>query len=157
IIPAAEDSGPAIGAAYYGLWQLTQKNSRRRLLHDAVGKEYSEHQVREAIAETPAVEVVDSSDVISDAVGLLIDGKILAWFQGKSELGPRALGQRSIICDPRRPDGKDVLNKRVKHREAFRPFAPAILLEEAANWFDLDGARPESEFMLRVCMFKEDR
>jgi carbamoyltransferase len=157
IIPSAEDSGPAIGAAYHGLWQLTGKNTRRRLLHDAVGKEYSKAAIFEAIRETPAVELVDSSDVVADAADLLIDGKILGWFQGRSELGPRALGQRSIICDPRRADGKEVLNKRVKHREAFRPFAPVVLLDEAENWFELDGVRPESEFMLRVCQFKEDK
>ena len=157
VMPAAEDSGPAVGAAYYGLWQLTRKNGRRRLLHDAVGRIYSRSAIEHAIAETPAVEVVESKDVISDAANLVIDGKIVGWFQGRSELGPRALGQRSILCDPRRPDGKEVLNSRVKHREAFRPFAPVILLEEAPEWFELDGINPESAFMLRICLFKEER
>jgi carbamoyltransferase len=154
---AAEDSGPAIGAAYYGLWQLTKKNTRRRLLHDAVGRQYPPSAITQAIAETPAVEVTPSRDVISDAVDLLTQGKIVGWFQGRSELGPRALGQRSILCDPRRPDGKEVLNLRVKHREAFRPFAPVILLEEARDWFEMDGVSPDSGFMLRVCPFKKDK
>jgi carbamoyltransferase len=154
---AAEDSGPAIGAAYYGLWQLTQKNTRRRLLHDAVGRQYPPSAIAQAIAETPATEVIPSRDAISDAVDLLTQGKIVGWFQGRSELGPRALGQRSILCDPRRPDGKEVLNLRVKHREAFRPFAPVILLEEARDWFEMDGVSPDSGFMLRVCPFKEDK
>jgi carbamoyltransferase len=154
---AAEDSGPAIGAAYYGLWQLTKKNTRRRLLHDAVGRQYPPSAISQAIAETPAAEVIHSTDVISDTVDLLVDGKIVGWFQGRSELGPRALGQRSILCDPRRPDGKEVLNLRVKHREAFRPFAPVIPLEEARDWFELDGVSPDSGFMLRVCKFKEDK
>jgi carbamoyltransferase len=157
IIPAAEDSGPAIGAAYYGLWQLSQKNTRKRLLHDAVGREYTPSAARQAVAETPAVESIESRDAISDAADLLVDGKILGWFQGRSELGPRALGQRSIICDPRRPDGKEVLNSRVKHREAFRPFAPVVLLEKVREWFELDGINPESAYMLRICMFKEDK
>lgn len=157
IKPAAEDSGPAIGAAYYGLWQLTRKNTRRRLLHDAVGRQYTPSAISTAIAETPATEIIQSTDVISDTVDLLTAGKIVGWFQGRSELGPRALGQRSILCDPRRPDGKEVLNLRVKHREAFRPFAPVIPLEEAANWFEMDGVSPDSGFMLRVCMFKEDK
>ena len=157
VMPAAEDSGPAIGAAYYGLWQLTKKNGRRRLLHDAVGRTYPLSAIEQAIAETPAVEIVKSTDVISDAANLVIDGKIVGWFQGRSELGPRALGQRSILCDPRRSDGKEVLNSRVKHREAFRPFAPVILLEEAPEWFELDGINPESAFMLRICMFKEEK
>lgn len=157
VMPAAEDSGPAIGASYYGLWQLTKKNGRRRLLHDAVGRIYSPSAIEHAISETPAVEMVQSTDVISDAASLVIDGKIVGWFQGRSELGPRALGQRSILCDPRRTDGKEVLNSRVKHREAFRPFAPVILLEEAPEWFELDGINPESAFMLRICMFKEEK
>lgn len=157
IIPAAEDSGAAIGAAYYGLWQLTQKNTRRKLLHDAVGRPYSRSAARQAIAETPAVEVVESSDHIAAAADILVDGKILGWFQGRSELGPRALGQRSILCDPRRPDGKEVLNSRVKHREAFRPFAPVVLLEKVRDWFQLDGINPESAHMLRICLFKEEK
>jgi carbamoyltransferase len=157
VMPAAEDSGPAIGAAYYGLWQLSKRNGHRRMLHDAVGRPYSSSAIKQAIAETPAVELVESQDVISDAASLLTDGKILGWFQGRSELGPRALGQRSILCDPRRPDGKEVLNSRVKHREAFRPFAPVVLLEEAPEWFELEGINPESAFMLRICMFKEEK
>lgn len=157
VMPAAEDSGPAIGAAYYGLWQLSKKNGRRKLIHDAVGRSYSPASIKQAIAETPAVELVESKDAIADAAELLIEGKILGWFQGRSELGPRALGQRSILCDPRRPDGKEVLNSRVKHREAFRPFAPVVLLDQAPEWFELEGINPESAFMLRICMFKEEK
>lgn len=157
IIPAAEDSGPAIGAAYYGAWQLTRKNSLRKLVHDAVGRQYSTSDIMSAIADTPAVEIVPSTDILTETVELLCQGKNLGWFQGKSELGPRALGQRSIICDPRRADSKDILNKKVKRREAFRPFAPVALLEEAPHWFELDGVSPESPFMLRVAKFKESK
>jgi carbamoyltransferase len=74
-------------------------------------------------------------------------------FFGGAELGPRALGQRSIVCDPRRPAAKDILNRRVKYREPFRPFAPAVLLEAAPAWLDLQGVDPASPFMLRVCRF----
>src|SRR3712207_7901764 len=84
-----------------------------------------------------------SDDTVAEAVERLRAGKIVGWFDGRSELGPRALGQRSILCDPRRPDGKEVLNRRVKRREAFRPFAPAVLLEEVENWFELEGSRSE--------------
>jgi carbamoyltransferase len=157
IIAAAEDSGAAIGAAYYGLWKLTGENSRRKLVHDAVGREYQPSSVDEAISETVGVEVVRSADLVSETVDLLTNGKIVGWFQGRSELGPRALGQRSILCDPRRPDAKLILNSRVKHREAFRPFAPAVLLEEAGNWFEAYGRDIESPFMLRVWKFKEDK
>ncbi|HEY9285196.1 MAG TPA: carbamoyltransferase C-terminal domain-containing protein, partial [Pyrinomonadaceae bacterium] len=156
-MPAAEDSGTAIGAAYYGLWRLTKNNSRRKLIHDAVGRRYSQDEVARAVTNTQAVQPLESPDPIATTVELLCRGHIIGWFEGRSEIGPRALGQRSILCDPRRPDGKEVLNLRVKHREAFRPFAPVVLLEEAANWFDLDGQTPESPFMLRVCKFREDR
>lgn len=157
IIPAAEDSGTAVGAAYYGLWQLTHHNSRRRLVHDALGRRYSPSVVASSIDQASNVKVAHSTSVISDTVDLLLDGKIVGWFDGGSELGPRALGQRSILCDPRRSDAKDVLNRRVKMREAFRPFAPVILLEEAHNWFELDETTPDSPFMLRVCKVKADR
>lgn len=157
IIPAAEDSGAAVGAAYYGLWHLTGHNSRRRLPHDAFGRSYSEADLSDALNQISKVRTVESTDVISDAVELLCDGKIIGWFDGGSELGPRALGQRSILCDPRRPDGKEILNRRVKMREAFRPFAPAVLLEEAPNWFEFAGTSPESPFMLRVCEVKSQK
>jgi len=150
IMPAAEDSGTSIGAAYYGLWQLTQHNSQRAILHDAPGRSYSLADVSAAVDARDDVHVVYPTDVLSDAVELLCDGKIIGWFDGGSELGPRALGQRSILCDPRRPDAKETLNRRVKMREAFRPFAPAVLLDEAANWFDFGDTTPESPFMLRV-------
>ena len=157
IMPAAEDSGTAIGAAYHGLWQLTRKNTRRKLVSDAVGRDYSSTEVSNAIDQTIGVRRVESTSIISDTVDLLCQGHIIGWFQGRSELGPRALGQRSILCDPRRPDGKEILNRRVKHREAFRPFAPVVLHEEAPNWFELEGKDPESLFMLRICKFKEDK
>jgi carbamoyltransferase len=156
IMPAAEDSGTAIGAAYHGLWQLTRHNSQRRILHDAPGRTYSPADVA-AVLDQAGVEVVSSSNVISDAVELLCDGKIIGWFDGGSELGPRALGQRSILCDPRRSDAKETLNRRVKMREGFRPFAPAVLLEEAANWFEFGDTTPESPFMLRVCEVSRER
>lgn len=156
ITPAAEDSGTAVGAAYYGLWELTGQNTRRKLLHDAAGRTYSRASISSAVEQTKGVRSVKSADVIAETIELLCAGMIVGWFDGRSELGPRALGQRSILCDPRRPDGKAVLNNRVKKREAFRPFAPAILLEEAANWFESD-AEIDSPFMLRVCEFRRDK
>jgi carbamoyltransferase len=157
IFPAAEDSGTAIGAAYYGLWRLTKTNTRKRLIHDAVGPAYSVQDIQSAIEDTPAVEKIKCEDLVSKTVDLLCEGKIIGWLEGRSELGPRALGQRSLFCDPRRADAKDVLNSRVKHRESFRPFAPVVLKETVRDWFDLDGASPDSPFMLRICKFKEDK
>ena len=157
IIPAAEDSGTAIGAAYYGLWQLTRHNSQRRMLSDAFGRTYSPMAVSSVLNETANISAVSSKNVIADTVELLCDGKVVGWFDGGSELGPRALGQRSILCDPRRSDAKEILNKRVKMRESFRPFAPAVLLEEAANWFEFGNSTTDSPFMLRVCKVRPER
>lgn len=157
IIPAAEDSGCAIGAAYYGLWQLTGQNEKRRLRHDAVGRPYSKEEIAQGIDRTPGIVAVEPADPIAEAVDLLCAGKIIGWFEGRSELGPRALGQRSILCDPRAPDAKAVLNSRVKHREEFRPFAPVIPLREAGNWFEMDGFDLASPFMLRICRFREEK
>jgi len=157
VIPAAEDSGPAIGAAYHGLWHLTGTNSPRELERDGFGKTYDASEVSAAIDRTPSVVTRQTTDAVTIAADLLVEGKIIGWFTGPSELGPRALGQRSILCDPRQSDAKEILNARVKHREAFRPFAPVILLEEVENWFDVDGVDPRSPFMLRVMSFREDK
>jgi carbamoyltransferase len=157
ITPAAEDSGAAIGAAYYALWKISGQNTRRKMTHDACGQPYSTQSISEAVRNTSGIRSIRSSDPISDAVDLLCEGKIIGWFDGRSEIGPRALGQRSILCDPRRAALKDVLNRKVKKRETFRPFAPAILREEAANWFEFDDTPPDSPFMLRVCNFKPEK
>ncbi|MDH3905550.1 MAG: carbamoyltransferase [Gammaproteobacteria bacterium] len=155
VIPAAEDSGPAIGAAYHGLWHLTGEYTPQAYERDAFGAVYGDREIEAAIASTPAIETRETANCVRDAADLLVDGRIIAWFSGPSELGPRALGQRSILCDPRQPDAKEKLNARVKHREGFRPFAPVIPLEETANWFDVAGVEPASPFMLRVMAFKD--
>lgn len=150
--PAAEDSGVAVGAAYYGLWQLTRENRRRRLSHDAFGRAYSADEVAHALRSCPAVVFESSENTVDRAVDLLCQGKIIGWFQGRSELGPRALGQRSILCDPRSPSAKEQLNARVKHREGFRPFAPSVLEGELGHWFE-PTLEDHSPFMLRVLRF----
>lgn len=155
IMPAAEDSGTAIGAAYYGLWQLTGSNSHQRLRHDAVGRHYGISEVAHAVGQCPAVSSTQPPDLVDRTVDLLCDGKIIGWFQGRSELGPRALGQRSIVCDPRIPTMKDVLNSRVKFREEFRPFAPVVPLEHFESYFDTTFP-VESPFMLRVVPFRKE-
>lgn len=158
IPPAAEDSGVAMGAAYFGLWHLTGRNTRRALRKDAVGRVYSRDEIDRAIQATPGVKVTKcgAEEVLDETVARLCDGDFGGWFQGASELGPRALGGRSIVADPRRPDAKDQLNGRVKHREAFQPFAPAILEDQADEWFELGGASASSPFMLRVWPFKPE-
>ena len=155
IFPASEDSGLAVGAAFHGLWKIAPKHRGRRLTSDSMGRTYATSEIRRAVAEIPYVEVVDCEDPLDMAVESLIAQKVLGWFQGRSELGPRALGQRSILADPRSAEMKEHLNDRVKHRESFRPFAPVILREEVPNWFEVDSAEPDSPFMLRVLHFQE--
>ena len=156
IMPAAEDSGGAIGAAYHGMWTLTGENTRKHLRKDSAGREYSRSEIFGAVARTPCVELLESDKTTLDTVvDALRDGAVVGWFQGGSELGPRALGQRSILCDPRRANAKDYLNAHVKHRESFRPFAAVVLREEMQNWFESIAADVDSPFMLRVFRFKE--
>ncbi|MDH3669424.1 MAG: hypothetical protein OEN23_21115, partial [Paracoccaceae bacterium] len=144
-------------AAYHGLWHLTGRYSPQATERDGYGATYDAGEISAAIDRTPSMVTQETSDTVSVATDLLADGQIIAWFEGPSELGPRALGQRSILCDPRQSDAKEKLNARVKHREAFRPFAPVILLEEVENWFDVDGVDPSSPFMLRVMNFRQDK
>ncbi len=157
ILPAAEDSGTAIGAAYLGAWRLTGENRLRTYRSDALGRPYSDQEITAAIQSTPEVREIEVRNLEDEVVELLCEGRTVGWFQGRSEFGPRALGQRSILCDPRDPGAKDRLNSRVKFREAFRPFAPVVLLEEAPAWFDLDGVDPYSPFMLRVCSVRPEQ
>lgn len=88
---------------------------------------------------------------------MVADGNIVGWFQGRMEFGPRALGNRSLLADPRRPDTRAILNRRVKHREDFRPFAPSVLAEHAEDWFDMGPPSPSQEFMLFACPTRPGR
>jgi carbamoyltransferase len=157
IIPAAEDSGTAIGAALFADWQLNGRNRYIHLRRDSLGRSYTSATIINAVESTPFLVKQKPKSSVEAAVDLLCDGKIIGWFSGGCELGPRALGQRSILCDARRPDAKDILNSRVKYREDFRPFAPVVLANHATEWFDLDGVEAESPFMLRVVPVREDK
>lgn len=146
--PAAGDNGLAVGAAYYG-WLVTL--GRERVVHDGstcFGRTYPSASIERALEwldESVAVERV--SDPVERAASLLAAGKVVAWFQGGSEFGPRALGHRSILADPRRAKVRDHINARIKRREDFRPFAPAVLAEEASTYFECET---ESPYMLLV-------
>lgn len=157
IIPAAEDSGTAIGAALFGSWQLTGRNARIRLKRDSLGRTYNSDVVRDAAENTPNIVSRYSTNTVEATVDLLCAGNTVGWFRGGSELGPRALGHRSILCDPRKPDAKDILNLQVKYREDFRPFAPVVLAEHVREWFDADGVPVDSPFMLRVMPVRPDK
>lgn len=157
IMPAAEDSGTAIGAAYYGLWHLCGYRTAPAQELDDSGRKYSGTDIAAVLDRTPGIQVSQPTDLIEEVADLLAQGKIVGWFQGGSELGPRSLGQRSILCDPRKPDMKDILNSRVKFRENFRPFAPMIRQEDVCDWFDVDPVSAYSPFMLRVMPFIESK
>jgi carbamoyltransferase len=99
-------------------------------------------------------EMTDEAALCHDTAAAIADGKVVGWFQGRMEWGPRALGNRSIVCDPRRPDMKKILNAKIKRRESFRPFAPSVLEEAVFQWFEEDDAVP---FMMQVFQIKEKK
>lgn len=148
IQPAAGDNGIAIGAAYYGWLKILDKE-RSHVINDAFfGRDYPSLATRELTSDMPyrlEIKVKHSDDICAETARLLSEGNVFGWFQGRSEFGPRALGNRSILADPRKPEMKDILNKRVKHRQAFRPFAPIVVAERASEIFE---GEEESPFML---------
>jgi carbamoyltransferase len=153
--PAACDTGIAMGCALHGAHILNDEPPKKYRFKNAyTGRCYSEEQILAVLKSTANIKFSKEEDVAKKAAKLLSDGKILGWFEGRSEIGPRALGHRSIICDPAKPDMKDILNARVKHREAFRPFAPSILKEYASDYFELTC---ESPYMLLIAEVKEDK
>jgi carbamoyltransferase len=157
LYPAADDGGCAVGAAYWALWQMTGENVCRRMTADRGGRDYTKAEIIKAADAVGGVRLMPTADPVAEASARLLDGQIIGWFVDRSEFGPRALGQRSIVCDPRGATAKDELNARIKKREDFRPFAPAILQEVAADWFDLACGNDDSPFMMRVSPFKAAR
>lgn len=164
IQPAAGDNGTSIGAA---LWVLQQKLAQPRrfvMRHAYTGPQWGEAACAaalEAAQKDPAapqfsVEKMSEAECVAFAASDLAEGAVLGWYQGRMEFGPRALGHRSILADPRRPEMKDVLNRRIKHREPFRPFAPSVLEEEAAAWFERGAPSPSMLLLDRVRIEKRD-
>lgn len=152
--PAAGDSGAAVGAALF-VYHQTLGNDRRFVMEHAYwGADLAADAIRDAAAASGLsyVECPAEDDVIGRAVDLLVDGKVIGWSQGPFEWGPRALGNRSILADPRRGDMKEIVNTKIKFREPYRPFAPSVLVERAADLFDMtDPARQyPARFMLVV-------
>lgn len=153
IQPAAADDGTAVGAAFY-VWNQLEKGPRSFVMeHANWGPEFSESQIDEAL-KSAGLTAETSAAPESDAAKALADGKIVGWFQGRMEFGPRALGNRSILADPRKPDMKKILNDRVKHREPFRPFAPSVLQEKTGDYFEKNYPSP---FMLLVYGARKDK
>jgi len=158
--PAAGDAGGAIGAAFAAYHiefghAREPNNALDGMAGAYLGPAYDANGIADRLAAVGAhFEIVDDDELYERTVGALIGEKAVGWFQGRMEFGPRALGNRSILADPRSPTMQRALNLRVKYRESFRPFAPAVLAEDVNAWFDHDVASP---YMLFVADVREDR
>ena len=146
--PAAGDAGGALGAALcaYHLFQHGPRHvngSDDAMQGSFLGPAFSQGEIEKRLARVGArFRVLDEDELIDAAAQALAEGRAVGWFQGRMEFGPRALGARSILGDARSPTMQSVLNLKVKHRESFRPFAPSVLREDVAQWFELDGDSP---------------
>jgi carbamoyltransferase len=159
---AAGDAGGAIGAAF-AVWHKLGGKRSFVMDHAYWGPAFSAAEVAQLIADQQsqiadagcAIEKIpDESELCRRTASDIASGKVVGWFQGRMEWGPRALGNRSIVCDPRRADMKAVLNAKIKRRESFRPFAPSVLEEAVAEWFEEDDAVP---FMMQVFQIREEK
>jgi carbamoyltransferase len=146
--PAAGDGGLAVGAAFFVWHQILGKPRSFVMDHAYWGPGYTRDETCRAIDRNGLrqngwrVDELAEDNLIERTARIVADGKILGWFQGRAEWGPRALGNRSIVADPRRPEMKEILNQRIKHREIFRPFAPSILSESTGEWFEKSHPSP---------------
>ncbi len=160
---AAGDAGGAIGAAYWVWNQELQKPRAFVMDHAYWGPQYGDGEIDHAVslrradldeAKCRIERVRDERELCRRTAEHITKGNVVGWFQGRMEWGPRALGNRSIVCDPRRADMKDILNHKIKRRESFRPFAPSILREAVGEWFETDYDVP---FMLQVYQIREEK
>ena len=159
IPPSPGDAGSAIGCAQY-LYYSQKKNNRiiqsesDRIKNNIyVGPEFSNDQIKSFLEKNKIKhEFLETITLLDNTATLILEGKIVGWYQGRMEWGPRALGNRSILADPRNPEMKDILNEKIKHRELFRPFAPSILEEYVSEYFELDIPSP---YMLLVAKVKK--
>lgn len=163
IQPAAGDAGGSIGAAYY-VWTQVLGNKRSFVLQRPyLGPEYGidefediiksyQPEIDQALCEVKKCD--EQLELCRETAKFISEGKVVGWFQGRMEWGARALGNRSILCDPRRPDMKDIMNLKIKRRESFRPFAPSILLEKVGEYFE---QRYPDPFMMKVYRIRPDR
>jgi carbamoyltransferase len=150
IQPAAGDNGLALGCAYYGWIEVLRQERRHHTGSTALGRSYAGPSSDRAVEEFAAdgrIEMERPADYIARVADLLADGRVVGWFQGRAEFGPRALGHRSILADPRRLPMRDFINREIKCREDFRPFAPSVLEEDRAIYFEGEA---DSPYMLLV-------
>jgi carbamoyltransferase len=151
--PAASDAGTSLGAALWVTHGIHRVPRKMVEAVDTLGVEFSAAEIKREL-DKAALDYVELKDAPAVAARLVSEGHIIGWFQGRAEFGPRALGNRSIVADPRRAEMKDILNKRVKFREPFRPFAPSVLAERVGELFT---PGKESPFMLRAYRTRDDK
>jgi len=148
IHPAAGDDGLSVGAALYVSNAVLREGRQRQISQAYLGQEFSDAEIAAELARRGVnAERLERADLIERTVSEIEAGNVIGWFQGRMEWGPRALGNRSILAHPGRADMKDILNARIKHREKFRPFAPAVLVERQGEIFEHDHPSP---YMLHV-------
>jgi carbamoyltransferase len=162
IQPAAADNGTSLGAALH-VWHEQGGTARFEMRHGYWGPAFDTPAIERAIGDRQAeldqrgcalTRFAAEADVCHWTAARIADGDVVGWFQGRMEWGPRALGNRSIVCDPRRADMKDILNHKIKRRESFRPFAPSVMREAVGEWFETDYDVP---FMLQVYQIREEK
>jgi carbamoyltransferase len=155
IQPAAHDGGTSVGAAYYVHHHLLGAPRGFVMDHAYYGPEFTDKRLRAALDVAGVeYEALDEREMVERTAEALAVGKVVGWYQGRMEFGPRALGNRSILTDPRRAEMKDILNARIKHREPFRPFAPVVLEEATGSYFTKDHPSP---FMLMTYPVRREK
>lgn len=155
IQPASSDSGTSIGVASYIYHSILRKERKKETVLDnaCLGPVYPDEKIKEFLDENDIIYESFNTrrEKIDRTARLILDNKVVGWFQGRMEFGPRALGARSILANPCNPRAKELLNEKVKHRESFRPFAPAVCIDDAARYFECDEPIPVPvDFMLMV-------
>ena len=153
--PAAGDAGGAVGVAHYLYNTLGKQPRGPAWTHAYLGPEYDDAEIREYLDAAGATyRVLSDGDIVRETARHIADGNVIGWFQGRMAFGPRALGRRSILADPRDPKMRDTLNMKIKFREGFRPFAPSVLADKASEWFEIDC---DSPYMLLVAQVREGK
>jgi len=152
--PAASDNGTALGAAYFVWNQVLQKPRTFVMDHALWGTSYKDFEPKPSFMDIQSLNFDSAAETCRATARLIADGNVVGWFQGRMEWGARALGNRSILADPRRPDMRDLINTKIKFREKFRPFAPSILKEAVHEYFVDPASDP---FMQQVYPVREDK
>jgi carbamoyltransferase len=153
--PAAGDAGGAVGVAHYVFNTLKKQPRGSAWTHAYLGPAYSDAEIKEYLAAKGVPYAAPpAQELLQRTARLIADGNVVGWYQGRMEFGPRALGGRSILADPRDPKMRDTLNLKIKFREGFRPFAPSVLADKASEWFEIDC---ESPYMLLVAQVREGK